>query len=338
MRQVTPKKKSYIGISQYEYMSTFGVYLELLLGYDYRPVEAIALASEKVGYDSIWVSDHFFQFKEHEYQNCMDPWTLLAALAAKTEKIRLGTLVTCNSYRYPAVLAKMAATVDVISDGRLFFGIGAGWKEDEYTAYGIPFPPVKERMDRLEEAIQIIQLLWTESKATFKGEFYQIVNASSAPKPVQQPVPLLIGGGGEKRILKMVAKYADYCNFELCSRLTHKLDVLKEHCQTVGRDYEEVGKSLFCGWPSVFVTDSEEELNIHLKKRAAQKNTTIEKMSDYFRKDAPGSWVGYPEDVRERFQYFAGLGFDYFQVMFPGINEEVLEASQTFAELVMKKM
>ncbi|MBU7016718.1 MAG: LLM class flavin-dependent oxidoreductase, partial [Theionarchaea archaeon] len=165
-------------------MSTFGVYLELLLGYDYSPAETIALASEKVGYDSIWVSDHFFQFKKHEYQNCMDAWTLLAALAAKTEKIRLGTLVTCNSYRNPAVLAKMAATVDVISDGRLFFGIGAGWKEDEYTAYGIPFPPVKERMDRLEEAIQIIQLLWTESKATFKGEFYQIVDAISAPKPV----------------------------------------------------------------------------------------------------------------------------------------------------------
>jgi F420-dependent oxidoreductase-like protein len=319
-------------------MSTkVGILIEPVLGFEYDPVEKIALESEKVGYDSIWISDHFFLDTNSEDLNCMEAWTLLAALAAKTEKIRLGTLVTCNSYRYPAVLAKMAATVDVISNGRLFFGIGAGWKEDEYTAYSIPFPSVKERMDRLEEAVQIITLLWTESKATFQGEYYTIEHAVSAPKPVQDPVPILIGGGGEKRTLKMVAKYADYCNLALKSDIQHKLDVLRKHCEKVGRDYNEVGKSVVCG-PFVFVTDSEEELQAHIAKKAQESNMSAEDVVALSRQHAPGSWIGYPEDVIERFQYLMGLGIDYFQVMVHGINEEALKNSQQFAELVMKKL
>lgn len=314
-----------------------GILIEPVLGFDYNPVEKICLESEKAGYDSIWVSDHFFLDNTSEDLNCMEAWTLLAALAAKTEKIRLGTLVTCNSYRYPAVLAKMAATVDVISNGRLFFGIGAGWKEDEYTAYSIPFPSVKERMDRLEEAVQIIKLLWTSPKTTFKGNYYTIKNAVSAPKPVQNPVPFLIGGGGEKRTLKMVAKYADYCNLALRPNMQHKLDVLKKHCEHVGRDYNEVGKSLVCG-PFVFVTDSEEELRAHLAEKAREDNMSVEEYVALSRQHAPGSWVGYPEDIIERLQFFIGLGFDYFQVMFHGINEEALKNSQKFVKLVMKKL
>jgi F420-dependent oxidoreductase-like protein len=219
-----------------------------LLGFDYRSVENIAVTSEKSGYDSIWVSDHFFQYKKYAYRNCMEAWTVLAALASKTEKIRLGTLVTCNSYRYPALLAKIAATVDVISEGRLFFGIGAEWKKGEYIAYGIPFPSVKERMDRLEEAVKIIRLLWTVPMTTLEGKYYTIKNAVSAPNPMQPPMPpILIGGGGEKRTLKMVAEYADYCNLTLGPKLRHKLDVLRTHCKNVGRNYEDVEKSLFCG-------------------------------------------------------------------------------------------
>lgn len=132
----------------------FGIQIEPQSGFDYEPVEKIALNGEEAGYDSVWSSDHFFLDEKSEDRKCMEAWTLLAALPSKTEKIRLGTLVTCNSYRHPAVLAKIAATVDVISNGRLFFGVGAGWKKIEYRAYGIPFPSLRGRMDRLEEANQ----------------------------------------------------------------------------------------------------------------------------------------------------------------------------------------
>jgi len=219
----------------------FGIFIEAQLGFNYTSVEKITLDGERAGYDSIWSSDHFFLNDKAEKLYCMEAWTLLAALAAKTKKIRLGTLVTCTSYRYPAVLAKIAATVDMISNGRVIFGLGAGWKESEYKAYGIPFPPLKERMDRLEEAIQIIKLLWTKPKASFEGKYYKIKNAISAPKPIQKPMPpIMIGGEGEKRTLRIVAKYADYCNLFFIPNLEHKLEVLKNHCKDVGRDYEEV--------------------------------------------------------------------------------------------------
>ncbi|MHA2363269.1 MAG: LLM class F420-dependent oxidoreductase [Candidatus Hodarchaeales archaeon] len=321
----------------------FGIQIEPQLGFDYKSVEKIAIEGTKAGFDSIWSSDHFFLNAKSQELNCMEAWTLLAALASKTDKIRLGTLVTCNSYRYPAVLAKIAATVDMISNGRLIFGFGAGWKELEYNAYGIPFPPLKERMDRMEEAIQIIRLLWTKSKVSFKGEYYTIKDAFSAPKPVQKPMPpILIGGDGEKRTLNMVAKYADYCNLFLVSNLEHKLDVLKNHCKTVGRDYGEIGKSLFAmpmvGSSGIFVTESEEELNNYLTQISEQSKIPLDKLNDKLQEHAPGSWIGFPEDVLARFQYFIELGFDYFQVMFPGINEETLQTSQTFAQLVMNKL
>lgn len=316
----------------------FGIQIEPQLGFSYAWVEKIALEGEKAGYDSIWSSDHFFLNDKSEDRDCMEAWTLLAALASKTEKIRLGTLVTCNSYRHPSVLAKIAATVDTISNGRLFFGIGAGWKKIEYQAYGVPFSPLKARMDRLEEAIQIIRLLWTEPKATFKGKCYRIKDAFSAPKPVQKPMPpILIGGSGEKRTLRMVAKYADYCNLSLTPDLKHKLEVLKRHCRDIGRDCEDVGKSLFAS-SGIFAAESEEELEAHLAGRSKRNNIPVTKLKEMFRKDAPGSWVGYPEEIIERFRFFIDLGFDYFHVLFPGINEDALKASQAFAGLVMSQL
>jgi F420-dependent oxidoreductase-like protein len=317
----------------------FGVMIEPYLGFDYKPVEKIALQCERSGYDSIWCSDHFFLDENSVDKNCFEAWTLLAALAAKTSKIRLGPLVTCTSYRYPAVLAKIAATVDVISNGRLFFGIGAGWKEDEYNAYGIPFPSLKERMDRMEEAIQIIKLLWTKPKPSFTGKYYAIKNAVSAPKPVQKPMPpILIGGDGEKRTLKMVAKHADYCNLWYVPNLKHKLKVLKKHCKDEGRDYNEVGKSLFAESPKVFVSDSEEELNEYIVQQAKKENKPIKQLQEEAQQYAPGSWVGYPEEVTERINYLIDLGFDYFQIMFPGINEEMIKPCQNFSDLVITKI
>jgi F420-dependent oxidoreductase-like protein len=318
----------------------FGVHIEPQLGYDYESTVKLALYAEKLGYESFWVSDHLFLNDKSVNQNCMDAWTLLAALAADTTTIRLGTLVTCNSYRHPSLIAKIASTIDLISKGRLWFGYGAGWKKDEYVAYGYPFPKIQDRMDMMEEALQIIKLLWTEPSPSFTGKHYSIKNAFSAPKPVQKPYPpILIGGDGEKRTLKMVAEYADYCNLFLRESLKHKLDVLKGHCKNVGRDYDDVGKSLFAqGWPGIFVTDNEDELEKHLIWRVENLGSSREEVLQDARSNAPGSWVGYPEEVIERFEYLIGLGFDFFQVMFPGIGEENIDASKKFADLVMKKL
>lgn len=313
----------------------FGIQIEPQFGFDYNFVEQIALEGEKIGFDSIWFSDHLFLDDKSETTDCMEAWTLLAALASKTEKIRLGALVTCNSYRYPAVLAKIAATVDRVSNGRVIFGIGAGWKEIEYNAYGIPFPSLKERMDRLEEAIQIIKLLWTEPKVSFSGKYYTVKDAFSSPKPVQNPMPFLIGGGGEKRTLKMVAKYADQCNLFGSPEVKHKLTVLRQHCQENDTDYDHITKSIF---GLAFVTESDEKLNSFFEKRAKQFNRSVDEERERAIKDLPGSWFGYPEQVIERYQYFIDLGCTYFQVLFPGKDEEVLRGSQSFAKLVMNRL
>jgi len=318
----------------------FGVHIEPQLGYDYENSLNIALEAEKLGYESFWCSDHLFLNEKSENQNCMDAWTLLAALAAATKKIRLGTLVTCNSYRHPALLAKIAASIDLISNGRLWFGYGAGWKKAEYKAYGYHFPKIQDRMDMMEEALEIIKLLWTEPSPSFSGKHYSIKNAFSAPKPVQKPhPPILIGGDGEKRTLKAVAKYADYCNLFLRPDFEQKLDVLKMHCKDIGRDYDEVGKSLFAqGWPGIFVTDNEEDLEQHLKWRSVTLDASKEEVLERAKRNAPGSWVGYPEELLERFEHLISLGFDFFQVMFPGIGEEYIDAQKRFAYLVMKKL
>ena len=177
----------------------------------------------------------------------LEGWTTISILAGITSKIKLGTLVTGIIYRHPSVLAKMGATLDVLSRGRLFMGIGAAWNQEESLAYGIPFPMNKERLLRLEEAIQIVRKMWTEEEhaATFNGKYYQINNAYCNPKPIQKPSPpIMIGGGGERYTLKMVAKNADACNlFGSAEPVKRKLSILREHCKSVGRDYDSILKT-----------------------------------------------------------------------------------------------
>ncbi|MFX1535163.1 MAG: TIGR03560 family F420-dependent LLM class oxidoreductase, partial [Promethearchaeota archaeon] len=308
----------------------FGVHIEPQFGFDYESVKNLALHAEKMGFYSFWASDHFFLDDKSEEKNCLEAWTLITAIAAITKKLRMGILVTGNNYRYPAILAKIAATVDMISDGRLEFGIGSGWKEIEYNAYGIPFPSVKDRMDMLEESIQIIKKLWSEPKADFDGKHYKIKDAFSAPKPIQKLPPIFIGGTGKKRILNMVAKYADYCNFGWFTspdQIPPLLTALKGHCEKVSRDYENVGKSYFA---SVFTAETEEELNDLLETQAKERNITLE---EYKKRLIPGIFVGTPEKVQQRFRELIDLGFDYFQVMFPYKKE--IEVSETFAKQII---
>jgi F420-dependent oxidoreductase-like protein len=249
--------------------------------FDYRNRDAsqildflknLVTRAESMGFDSFWVMDHFHQIPilGTPDQPMLEGWTTISVLAGITTRIKLGTLVTGVLYRYPSVLAKIAATLDVLSKGRLFLGIGASYFEGESSAYGITnsgsFPSNQERLLRLEEAIQIIRKMWSEEpSASFNGTYYQINNAYCNPKPIQKPSPsILVGGSGERKTLKIVAKYADACNlFGSIETIKRKLDVLKEHCKSVGRDYDSILKTKL----DLVVIDDSEEI---ARKRAQQ--------------------------------------------------------------------
>ena len=186
-----------------------------------------------------WAFDHFVPLGPDPTGPQLEGWTLLGALAARTERVRVGLMVTGNTYRHPAVLANIAATVDHISHGRLDFGIGAAWNEMEHNMYGIPFYTTGQRIRRLDESIQVCKLLWTETRANFDGKYYQLKDALCEPKPVQKPYPpIVIGGSGEQLTLRVVARHADIWNFfaSTVEELNHKLEVLARHCEAVGRD------------------------------------------------------------------------------------------------------
>jgi F420-dependent oxidoreductase-like protein len=191
-----------------------------------------------------WLFDHFYPIGDTDHHGpCLEGWTLLAALAGQTQRLRVGIMVTGNTYRHPAVLANMGATVDVISNGRLDFGIGAGWNEEESSAYGIPLYAPGERIRRLGEACEVIRRLWTERSATFEGRYYRLHDAYCEPKPVQKPhPPFVIGGSGEQKTLRVTAQYANIWNFVggPPDLLQHKLAVLAEHCQAVGRNFDDI--------------------------------------------------------------------------------------------------
>jgi F420-dependent oxidoreductase-like protein len=200
-------------------------------------------------FDHLWLVDHFVPGAGGAVGSegpHFEGWTALSALAMATERVRIGTLVTGNTYRHPSVLAKMATTVDHISGGRLEFGLGAAWHEYEHEAFGIPFHTVRERLDRLEEAAHLIKLLWTEERPQFEGKYYQVNEPPYNPPNVQQPhPPFLIGGGGEKRTLRTVARYADVCNVQgTPEQVQHKFEVLAQHCRDAGRDPSEVKRTI----------------------------------------------------------------------------------------------
>ena len=213
--------------------------------------EILALWQEidQLDYDTAWGFDHFLPIFSDPKGTCLEGWTALAALAMATRRVRLGLMVTGNTYRHPAVLAKMATTVDIISGGRLILGLGAGWFELEHQEYGIPFHTVGERLRRLDEALQMIKLLWTQESANFDGRHFKLENASFNPKPIQKPhPPILIGASGEKVALGIVARHAQMWNWPGTPEvLRAKITRLNEHCQRIGRDPATVEKSVLVG-------------------------------------------------------------------------------------------
>lgn len=209
-------------------------------------ITSVAGTIESTGYESLWVYDHFHTVPEPTQEVTYEAWTLMSALAAVTDTVRLGQMCTCNSYRPPSYLAKVAASIDAISGGRLEMGIGAGWYEHEYDGYGYPFEKPSVRIGRLREAVEIMQAMWTEDEVTYQGEHYQLDGAICQPKPVQDPhIPFWIAGGGEQLTLNVAARYAQYTNFANgdIDEFRHKSEVLRGHCEDVGRGFDEIVRS-----------------------------------------------------------------------------------------------
>jgi F420-dependent oxidoreductase-like protein len=297
----------------------------------FHSLKSLVTSAEEKGFDSFWVMDHFHQLQMMGApgEPMLEGWTTISALAGVTKKIKLGTLVTGIIYRHPSILAKIGATLDVLSNGRLFMGVGAGWNEEESLAYGIAssFPSIRERLDRLEEAIQIIRKMWTdEPTATFVGRYYQIKNAYCNPKPIQRPSPpILVGGEGEKRTLEIVAKYADACNlFGSPETVKRKLDVLKEHCKKVGRDYDSILKTKLGG---VLIDNDEKEA----KKRV---NLILKGMSEQQIKEY--IIYGTADSVLQQIEMLEKVGIQYFIVnLEPSRQFDELES---FAKNIIEKM
>ncbi|HJR25856.1 MAG TPA: LLM class F420-dependent oxidoreductase [Acidimicrobiales bacterium] len=258
----------------------------------------VAVLAEELGYDSLWWYDHFHNVPVPAHEAVFECWTTVAAISQRTSRIRLGQMVGCNGYRNPALLAKITSTVDVISGGRLDWGVGAGWYEHEFNGYGYGFPSAKDRIGMLREAVEIVKAMWTEPDVSYAGKHYELKGAQCDPKPLQQPhPPVLIGGGGEQLTLRVVARLADASNFGgKPHEWAHKAEVLKEHCAAVGRDYDEIQKT----WsPEVFVRETEAEV-----AAAGSRSFWGEPVDSW----TEGNLVGTPEQVAEKIQAYVDLG------------------------------
>ncbi|MGI8643608.1 MAG: LLM class F420-dependent oxidoreductase [Thermomicrobiales bacterium] len=284
----------------------------------------VAKAADTGPWDSVWVFDHFHTVPEPTMETTFEAWTISATLARDTERVNVGQMVTCNGYRNPALWAKIASTVDVASHGRLYAGIGAGWYEHEWRAYGYGFPEVPERMKMFREGVEIIHKMWTEDKPTFKGNYYSIDEPINEPKGVRNPhPPLWIGGGGEKITLKLVAQFGDACNIGGdVDTIKHKLEVLKGHCDTVGRGYGELTKSM--------------SFNVHLIGENDDREVATEKargkmsLAEY----GKGMHVGTSREIAERIQPFLDAGIDYALIYVPRVAYDHGPMEQFAAEVI----
>ncbi|WP_119070320.1 LLM class F420-dependent oxidoreductase [Rubrobacter indicoceani] len=275
----------------------------------YEAMTEAGRKAEDLGYDSVWVYDHFHTVPEPTKNTVFECWTITAGLVRDLRRIKVGQMVTCNGYRNPSLLAKMASTVDVMSGGRLLFGLGAGWYEHEWLAYGYGFPETGQRIQSFREACEIVHGMWTEDDFTFNGKYYSVDAPINEPKGVRKPHPeFWIGGGGEKVTLKLVAKWGDACNISGDETvLRHKLGILKQHCDGLGRDYAEITNSNIV---DVHVIDDGE--NPEEATRAARGDRSLEEY-------ASGRVVGSAEEVTEKLRARADAGADYFIVYLPRV-------------------
>jgi F420-dependent oxidoreductase-like protein len=274
----------------------------------YEAMTSVAQTADETGFNSVWLVDHFHTIPRPSQELTFEAWTTTAALARDTKRVRVGQMVTCNGYRNPALLAKMASTVDVLSHGRLNFGIGAGWYEHEYRAYGYDYPDAPERLRYLREAVQVILAMWTQEEAVFEGKYYQVRGAINQPKGVQTPhIPMLIGGGGEKVTLKLVAQYGDACNVNGdFDTIKHKFEVIREHCANVGRNYDDIHRTV----TSISsIADTDEEAQNKIPPMLASR------MSDRIKTGL----IGNPDTIRRRLAEYEEIGVQELLITFPDV-------------------
>ena len=310
----------------------FGVFLPFYAFQAKEPREQfslirdIVLECERLGYHSVWLDDHLM----YDDWPILESWTTLTAFSALTSRIRLGTMVSCNAHRNPALLAKMAATLDVLSNGRLELGIGAGTQEAEHVAYGFGFPPSSVRIERLSEALEVIRQLWTQKTANYQGKHYTLKDAACEPKPLQKPhPPITVGGSGELLMHKATAPYADRFDWGFMPSIEaykHKLAVLENQCKAIGRNFNEIEKSC---WPSgqVLIAQNQRELDEKISTRKPA-NVSLED----FKKT---TLAGTPDECFEQLQVYVDLGVSYFMLFFSDLPS--LDGLRLFAKNVMAK-
>lgn len=311
----------------------FGVQIEPQFGFEYEDISKIGRIGLENGFSTLWFSDHFMLDAESTDRVLLDPWLVMTALVREFADLKVGSLVFCNSYRNPALHAKMAATLDVLSEGRLEFGIGAGWKKLEYNAYGYEFPDDMTRIAQLAEAIQIIRSIWTEDKANFDGTHYQIKDLVSFPKPVQKPHPTIWVGTmyGKEHMLKLTAKHGDGINLAWAFT-PEQLDSIFTQLDGYRKDYgrpDEIKKSVGF-WTHVFEDESDMEKAI--VEGAKKRNIPLEK----YRERITSAMWGTPDVIVEKLQTYKDLGVTHSIFMFP--QEEEIKQVEIFGKKVIPKI
>jgi len=308
----------------------FGVHLAPE-GLDFNEMKRCCLAAEESGYSFFTVTDHFQNMTNPDGKtgHPLEAWTLLGGLAAVTSKIKLGTLVSCVYYRHPTILAKMATTLDIIAGGRTIFGVGAGWHQKEFEGFLGKLPPVKERLDALEDALNICKSMFVNERTTYRGKVFSANNTLNSPLPIQRPIPIMVGGFGLKRTLKLAAKYADishfaFGHFESREIVLQRIDALKKHCKEVGRDYDEITKSMSF---SANFNPTQEELEENAKRASVRRNIPLEEA----RKIIIASTR--PEEFLDRIRSYVDLGVTMFLMVIKTERDIRL-----FAEKVMRKI
>jgi F420-dependent oxidoreductase-like protein len=295
-----------------------GVQIEPQFGFKFEDVLAIALDAERAGFARLWASDHLFLDPDAVKTDCLEAWTLLAALAVRTERIRIGTMVTAQSYRNPALLAKIAAGVDVMSKGRLDFGLGAGWKQVEYRAYGYEFPDAPTRVTQMIEALEICTRMWKDERATYRGKHYRIENALCSPKPMQKPLPIWIGGS-KPRVMRAAAKYGHAFNITVSatgpSDLPNRLRDLDDACRLEKRDPKTLLRSAF--------------LQACVGKTRAEAESLVDRFATQAETDRagllklrPGLLFGTADDAAAKLRTYAGMGIGHINIMFQPFGTE----------------
>ncbi len=287
----------------------------------WRVMKDLALAADAGPWESLWVYDHFHTVPVVSEEATHEAWTLMSAFAATTSRIRLGQMCTCMAYRNPAYLAKVAATVDVISGGRLEMGIGAGWYEHEWRAYGYGFPDAPTRLRMLREGVEIMRQAWTTGSATLDGEFYQVDGAIVRPLPLQEGgIPMWVAGGGEKVTLKIAAQYARYTNFNGGAEVfAHKSELLRGHCETVGTDFDAIVRSSDF---NTIVGETEADVQSRIDQLESRFAGSMgdKKAAEYVRQYRVGnaeSLVGTPAQIVEKLEERRALGLGYSIHNFP---------------------